>query len=110
MAGTHRSDRAALPEDEQERRTTSLSHGNDAADPSAAAVIFAERPSDGRGLDRGAHHAPLCGIEMISDRIPDETTILAFHHLLEKHKLGEQIFETVKCSQKNPVAEGVSLG
>lgn len=31
------------------------------------------------------------GIELISDRIPDETTILTFRHLLEKHTLGEQI-------------------
>ncbi len=31
------------------------------------------------------------GIEQISDRIPDEMTILAFLHLLEKHGLGEQI-------------------
>jgi len=37
------------------------------------------------------------GIAMLSDRIPDETTILAFRHLLEKHNLGEQIFETVKA-------------
>ncbi|SBO44711.1 IS5 family transposase [Cyanobium sp. NIES-981] len=36
------------------------------------------------------------GINLISDRIPDETTILAFRHLLEKNKLGERIFETVK--------------
>ena len=36
------------------------------------------------------------GIELISDRIPDETTILTFRHLLEKYELGEQIFETVK--------------
>ncbi len=36
------------------------------------------------------------GIELISDRIPDETTILTFRHLMEKHELGEQIFETVK--------------
>ena len=36
------------------------------------------------------------GIELISDRIPHETTILAFRHLLEKHELGEQIFEAVK--------------
>lgn len=35
-------------------------------------------------------------IDMLSDRIPDETTILAFRHLLEKHNLGEGIFETVK--------------
>jgi IS5 family transposase len=37
------------------------------------------------------------GIDLISDRIPDETTILSFRHLLEKHGLGEQIFETVKA-------------
>jgi IS5 family transposase len=37
------------------------------------------------------------GIELISDRIPDETTILSFRHLLEKHELGEQIFDTVKA-------------
>jgi IS5 family transposase len=40
------------------------------------------------------------GIDMISDRIPDETTILAFRHLLEKHNLGEQIFEAVKAHLK----------
>jgi len=37
------------------------------------------------------------GINLISDRSPDETTILTFRHLLEKHGLGEQIFETVKA-------------
>jgi IS5 family transposase len=37
------------------------------------------------------------GMELISDRIPDETTILTFHHLLEKQGLGEQIFDTVKA-------------
>ena len=35
--------------------------------------------------------------ELISDRIPDETTILTFRHLLEKHELGDQIFETVRA-------------
>jgi IS5 family transposase len=32
------------------------------------------------------------GINLISDRIPDETTILSFRHLLEKHDLGNQIY------------------
>ena len=41
------------------------------------------------------------GIDMISDRIPDETTILTFRHLLEKHDLGQQIFEVVKAHLKN---------
>ena len=31
----------------------------------------------------------IVGIDLISDRIPDETTILSFRHLLEKHELGE---------------------
>ncbi len=37
------------------------------------------------------------GIELISDRIPDKTSILTYRHLLEKHGLGEQIFDTVKA-------------
>ena len=32
------------------------------------------------------------GIELISDRTADETTILIFRHLLEKHGLSEQIY------------------
>jgi IS5 family transposase len=40
------------------------------------------------------------GIDMMSERIPDETTILAFRHLLEKHDLGKRIFEAVKAHLK----------
>ncbi len=36
------------------------------------------------------------GIDLISDRIPDETMVLTVRHLLVRHELGEQIFETVK--------------
>jgi len=46
------------------------------------------------------------GIDMISDRIPDETTILAFRHLLEKNDLGKQIFEVVKAHLK---ANGMAI-
>jgi IS5 family transposase len=46
------------------------------------------------------------GIDMISDRIPDETTILTFRHLLEKHNLGKQIFEVVKAHLK---ANGMAM-
>jgi len=46
------------------------------------------------------------GIELISDQIPDETTILAFRHLLEKHDLGDQIFEVVKAHLK---ANGMAM-
>jgi len=40
------------------------------------------------------------GIDLVSERIPDETKILAFRHLLEKHNLGEQIFQAVKAHLK----------
>jgi IS5 family transposase len=46
------------------------------------------------------------GIDLISERIPDETTILGFRHLLEKHDLGKQIFETVKAHLKD---QGMSM-
>jgi IS5 family transposase len=46
------------------------------------------------------------GIDMISDRIPNETTILAFRHLLEKHDLGKQIYEVVKAHLK---ANGMAM-
>ena len=52
------------------------------------------------------------GIDLISDRIPDETTILAFRHLLEKHNLGKQIFETVKahlCAQGMTMRQGTII-
>jgi IS5 family transposase len=41
------------------------------------------------------------GIDMMSERIPDETTILAFRHLLEKHDLGKRIFVAVKAHLKS---------
>ena len=33
------------------------------------------------------------GIDLGSEPVPDETTVMRFRHLLEKHKLGERIFE-----------------
>jgi len=41
------------------------------------------------------------GIDMVSERIPDETTILNFRHLLEEHGIGEKIFEAVKQMLKD---------
>jgi transposase, IS5 family len=46
------------------------------------------------------------GIALISDRIPDETTILAFRHLLEQNDLGEQIFKAVNAHLK---ANGMAM-
>lgn len=37
------------------------------------------------------------GIELAEDCIPDESTILRFRHLLERHRLTEQIFSEVRA-------------
>ena len=36
------------------------------------------------------------GLDLAQDTIPDETTILNFRHLLEKHSLTEALFDAVK--------------
>ena len=36
------------------------------------------------------------GIELAEDDVPDESTILRFRHLLEEHRLTEQIFAEVR--------------
>jgi IS5 family transposase len=46
------------------------------------------------------------GIDMVEDRIPDETTILNFRHLLEENRIAEQILETVNQSLRK---KGVML-
>jgi IS5 family transposase len=35
------------------------------------------------------------GLSLSRDRIPDETTILNFRHLLEEHDLASRLFESV---------------
>ncbi len=51
------------------------------------------------------------GLELGDDVIPDETTILNFRHLLEKHNLTSQIFEEVKAylEQKGLLLTGGSI-
>jgi IS5 family transposase len=39
-------------------------------------------------------------IDLLSVRIPDETTIVALRHLLEKHNIGEQIVQSIKAHLK----------
>ena len=55
------------------------------SDPQAEDVIY-----DSESMRRFAR------VELGDDVIPDETTILRFRHLLEKHRLTEAIFEAVK--------------
>ena len=55
------------------------------SDPQAEDAIY-----DSESMRRFAR------VELAEDVVPDETTILRFRHLLEKHRLTEAIFEAVK--------------
>jgi IS5 family transposase len=55
------------------------------SDPQAEDAIY-----DSESMRRFAR------VELGEDKIPDESTILRFRHLLEKHQLTEAIFEAVK--------------
>jgi IS5 family transposase len=55
------------------------------SDPQAEDTIY-----DSESMRRFAR------VELGDDKIPDESTILRFRHLLEKHRLTEAIFEAVK--------------
>jgi len=56
----------------------------DLSDPQAEDSIY-----DSESMRRFA------GVELSDDVVPDETTILRFRHLLEKHDLTEAMFETI---------------
>jgi len=57
----------------------------DLSDPAAEDAIY-----DSESIRR------FVGVELSEDRVPDETTILRFRHLLEKHKLTEAIFAEIR--------------
>jgi len=57
----------------------------DLSDPQAEDAIY-----DSESMRRFA------GVDLSDDVVPDESTILRFRHLLEKHELTEAIFEEVK--------------
>src|SRR3954454_15321900 len=56
----------------------------DLSDPQAEDAIY-----DSESMRRFA------GVELSDDVVPDESTILRFRHLLEKHKLTESMFEQI---------------
>lgn len=64
----------------------------DLSDPQAEDAIY-----DSESMRRFA------GVELAEDEVPDETTILRFRHLLEKHDLAEAIFHEVNTllAEKN---------
>jgi transposase, IS5 family len=50
-------------------------------------------------MEEALHDVPLfrefAGVEGWDERLPDESTILRFRHVLEKHKLAAQILQTI---------------
>lgn len=62
-----------------------LQHWYDLSDPAAEDALY-----DSEAMRR------FVGVELGEDAIPDETTILHFRHLLERHRLTEQMFDLVR--------------
>ena len=91
-------DSSRLPPAISQGRTTAVSFGGDAANPLAAAVVHAVSAADGGDADRYPPLRRFAGIELIDGRIPDETTILNFRHLLEEHQIAEQVLKRVNQS------------
>jgi IS5 family transposase len=46
------------------------------------------------------------GIDLSREPVPDETTVCRFHHLLEAHDLGRQLFDEV---QRHLAAKGMKV-
>ncbi len=62
-----------------------LQHWYDLSDPAAEDALY-----DSEAMRR------FVGVELGEDAIPDETTILHFRHLLERHQLTEVMFDRVR--------------
>lgn len=58
-------------------------------------------------MEEALHDVPLfrefAGLGGWDDRLPDESTILRFRHVLEKHKLAERILATVNLLDRKSV-------
>jgi IS5 family transposase len=63
-----------------------MQHWFHLSDPGAEEVLY-----DSRAMRTFA------GIDLGREPVPDESTILGFRHLMEKHNLGEELFHTVNA-------------
>jgi len=85
MRRRHRSGRPPMPI-EAMLRIYFLQQWFDLSDPAAEDALY-----DSEAMRR------FVGVELVEDAIPDETTILRFRHLLEEHRLTEQLFAVVRA-------------
>ena len=66
-----------------------LQHWFELSDPGAEEALY-----DSRAMRQ------FVGIDLASEPVPDETTIGKFHHLMERHNLGCELFRLVNAYRK----------
>ena len=106
MSGINGLDQTSLPQDEEEGRPASVPSGHKLRIHLMQQWYSLNDPAMEEAPIEVLNMRLFAGIELISDRIPDETTILTSRHLLEKHDLGEQIIDTVKA---HLIARGMTM-
>ncbi len=88
-------DRTVIPE--EGKRPPADAVGYDVADSLHAAMVGYSDPA----MEEALHDVPLlrrfAGLDAFEDVMPDESTILRFRHLLEKHDLAVAIFAEVNA-------------
>lgn len=65
-------------------------------------MVCAKRPAMEEELYEVASMRQFAGLFLARVSVPDETTILNFHHLLERHGLAVRIFDAVKAGLYQP--------
>ena len=74
-----------------------LPAAGDVTDSLRAVVLQLERPRHGGSALRGRVGQAVSSGLNLSEALPDETTILNFRHLLERHGLGKGLFEEINA-------------
>ena len=91
----------ALSQDRSEGRTAPIPAGDDAS----------RQPLRSPGAEEALYDIQsmrtFCGLELGRDAIPDETTILNFRHLFERHALTKAIFRVRVAMRKDEVGRDI---
>ena len=70
-------------------------HGADAADELHCHLVHLADAACEDALYDIAAFRDFCGIDLGRKRVPDTTTLLNFHHLLEEHRIGAVLFAQI---------------
>jgi transposase, IS5 family len=94
-AGARGRDRAALSQDGHARGSAAVPAGCHAAHLLLQQWYNLSDPGAEEALYDIQSMRAFCGLELGRDAIPDETTILNFRHLLERHDLTKAVFAAI---------------